>query len=105
MSENSIGLEIEEDLEQSPSESSELGLEFEAQEDPMMLGTMLNEVLGNYLEYRSENGSLNLADTVLLLRNSVETQNELMSKQIDILAEIANNLKPKLKPKMNPGKK
>lgn len=97
-----IGLEMEMEVEQELEEDMDMseeggdeGDEFDytGMGEQMMLGDMLNTVLGNYLEYRSENGTLNLADALLLLRNSVEAQNELIAKQTEILGDIAATLK------------
>jgi predicted AAA+ superfamily ATPase len=71
----------------------------EYKQDEIMEGDLEN-VLSNVLVYQDDEGNtLNLPETVLLLRDSIDTQTEKLDVQNQILTQIVNLLKrAELKP-------
>lgn len=60
-------------------------------------GCLLNGVLSEYFEYKSGDTSLNIADILLLNKQSIDTQNELLSNQNNILNELITTIRDVMK--------
>lgn len=51
----------------------------------LLFGQMLNSVLSRHFEYRQDDKTLNIAEILLLMKQSIDTQSELL---LEVIKEI-----------------
>lgn len=67
----------EEDVSAS---GSELSMEDVPNEQSLMFGDMLDTVLSRHLEYNQDDNTLSLAEILLLIKQSIDSQNAILSE-------------------------
>ncbi len=61
---------------------SELSLEELPNEQSLMFGDMLDSVLSRHLEYNQDDNTLSLAEILLLIKQSIDSQNAILSEML-----------------------
>lgn len=87
--------QLKEEVSSGSDSDLDMEPEFPTGAEHLVFGSMLNDILGNYFEYIHEGTSLNLADILLLTRETLVAQNKLLEQQTQLLSEVVKQLNKK----------